>query len=150
MSKSYVKPAPLGIAALLVGLTFTCVQRALAVVTVPNEVQVAYTLAAGSSSAAIVPITNHAVSVMGVCTTLGFRGVGQVAMLHIQGSFLEWTGINSPSNGTITSNFSGSAGTQIVQLDFSGGVNLVVSGPDSFVVTNSSSGTRAGVVTLIY
>lgn len=88
--------------------------------------------------------------VMGCCNSFGVRGVGQVSMMRTAGSFLEWVGLNSTSSGTITQGFSGTSGTQILQIDFSGGVNLVVNNADSFVVKNTSSASRTGVVTLIW
>ncbi len=58
-------------------------------ITTPNASKVSYNLAAGASSAAVNPAESVPVLVMGVQNNLGYRGVGQVAMLHVPSSFLE-------------------------------------------------------------
>jgi hypothetical protein len=118
--------------------------------TSPTRKVFKYTLVAGASSKPITPPANQPVLVMGVQTTIGYRGVGQVSMLRISDSFLEWVGLESPATATITSGFSGAAGTHIVYLDYSGQVDLEVNDGNSFVVHNGASGTRTGQVTLIY
>lgn len=119
-------------------------------ITTPNASKVAYTLAAGASSAAVTPAENVPVLVMGVQNNLGYRGVGQVAMLHIASSFLEWTGIESPASAAITSGFSGTAGTHIVYLDYSHLVDIQVASADTFIIHNANTIAMSGVVTLIW
>ncbi len=119
-------------------------------ITTPNASKVAYNLAAGASSAAVNPAESVPVLVMGVQTDLGYRGVGQVTMLHIASSFLEWTGIESPAAAAITSGFSGTAGTHIVFLDYSHLVDIQVASTDTFIIHNANSIPMAGVVTLIW
>jgi hypothetical protein len=117
-------------------------------VVVPNETTVGYSLAAGGVSAPIFPPANIPVHVMGVQTAVGFRGVGQVTLLHVPSSFIEWVGLESTSGAAITQGFSGAAGTHIVFIDFSHQVQIEVASPDSIRVHNFSSGIRTGVVTL--
>src|SRR5262245_8005415 len=64
----------------------------------PNKSVFSYNLAPGANSVAHTVPANVPVLVMGVCTSLSFRGVGQVSLLHIPGSFIEWTGLESPSS----------------------------------------------------
>ena len=92
----------------------------------------------------------HTCARMGVQNSLGYRGIGVVAMLHVPSSFLEWTGIESPSAAALTSGFSGTAGTHIVYLDFSHTVQIEVAGTDTFLIHNGSSIEMTGVVTLIW
>ena len=119
-------------------------------ITVPNAAKVAYNLAAGASSAAINPVESVPVLVMGVQNNLGYRGVGQVSLLHVPSSFLEWTGIESPAAAAITSGFSGTAGTHIVYLDYSHLVDIQVASTDTFIIHNANSIAMAGQVTLIW
>lgn len=137
-------------AAAVATLTLMIVVHAAAVALTPNAAFTSYSLASGTASAPITPAASQSVLVMGTCTTSGYRGVGQVAMLHIPSSFLEWTGLNSPSNGTVTSGYSGTAGTKIVQIDWGGGVYLEVANTDSFEIVNTSTITRTGNVTMIW
>ncbi|HKB89983.1 MAG TPA: hypothetical protein VKC60_05635, partial [Opitutaceae bacterium] len=82
-----------------------------------------------------------------------FRGVGQVTMLHVPGSFLEWVGLEGPNSvapSTITSGFSGTVGTHIVFLDFAQLVDIQVGSPDAFRVHNAAGVERFGSVTIIW
>jgi hypothetical protein len=119
-------------------------------VVVPNELTVSYSLAAGGVSAPITPPANIPVHVMGVQTALGFRGVGEVTLLHVPSSFIEWVGLASPSGAAITQGFSGAAGTHIVFIDFSHRVQIEVASPDTIRVHNLSTGIRTGSVTLTW
>jgi hypothetical protein len=119
-------------------------------ISTPNASKVSYNLAAGASSSAVNPAESVPVLVMGVQNNLGYRGVGQVSMLHVPSSFLEWSGIESPASATITSGFSGTAGTHIVYLDYSHLVDIQVESTDTFIIHNANSTAMAGVVTLIW
>jgi hypothetical protein len=76
--------------------------------------------------------------------------VGQVTLLRVPGSFLEWVGLNSTAGAGITQGFSGTLGTNIVFLDFAHQVAIQVNSPDSFRIHNGSTGVRFGNVTLIW
>jgi hypothetical protein len=119
-------------------------------ITTPNAAKVTYNLAAGASSTAVNPAENTPVLVMGVQNNLGYRGVGQVSMLHIASSFLEWTGLESPASAAITSGFSGTAGTHIVYIDYSHLVDIQVASADTFLIHNANSIAMSGVVTMIW
>ena len=146
-----VKPAAITIAGLVLILTAISVQRGVAAAQdVPRESVVTYKLAAGDSLKINSPAYNKSIWVMGCNTTSGDRGVGHVALLDVQDDFLEWTGLNSTSSGTITSGYSSSAGTHIVQIDWVGDVNINVESDNSFEVTNSGSYTQTGFVTMMW
>jgi hypothetical protein len=119
-------------------------------VTTPNASKIGYNLAAGASSAAVNPAESVPVLVMGVQNNLGYRGVGQVSLLHVPSSFLEWTGVESPAAAAITSGFSGTAGTHIVYLDYSHLVDIQVASTDTFIIHNANTIAMSGVVTLIW
>ncbi|HMK86943.1 MAG TPA: tail fiber domain-containing protein [Steroidobacteraceae bacterium] len=142
------------LAALVVASSLFCLSRAdaQALTGAPIGGYITFNLAPGASSAPITPPADVPVLVMGSVTTGGFRGVGQVVMERESGAFLQWVGLNSNENGTITESYSGTAGTNIVQIDYSGDVYLVVNGTDSFVVTNSASSsyTATGYVSWTY
>src|SRR5690242_19604712 len=95
-------------------LTFAVVAQAVQTITLPSAALVTYDLAPGTSSAPITPDTNTPVFVMGTQNNLGFRGVGQVTLLRVPGSFLEWVGLDSTADAAITQGFSSAAGTRIV------------------------------------
>ena len=119
-------------------------------ITTPNASKITYNLNAGASSAAVNPAESTPVLVMGVQNNLGYRGVGQVSMLHVASSFLEWTGIESPASAAITSGFSGTAGTHIVYLDYSHLVDIQVASTDTFIIHNANSIAMSGVVTMVW
>ena len=144
------RPSAYLLAALVVGLAFSCSGRALAVGTTPNASQTFYSLAANTNTGGIFPASSVPVLVMATCITSGVRGVGQIALLRVPSNFLEWTGIHSPSGAAITSGFSGSAGVDMLKVSFNGDVVLEVNSTDSFRVRNNSTGVRQGYVTQIW
>jgi hypothetical protein len=115
----------------------------------PNKISIPYSLASGANKL-IAPVANRPVLVMGVCTSLGVRGVGQVTLLHIPRSFIEWTGLESPFGASITSGFSGTVGTHIVYIDYSHQVDIQIASPDTIRVHNASGAPRTGNVTLVW
>jgi hypothetical protein len=140
----------LSLAAFVAVVALNIGMHATQTITTPNASKVTYNLAAGASSAAVNPAENVPVLVMGVQNNLGYRGVGHVSMLHVPSSFLEWSGIESPASATITSGFSGTAGTHIVYLDYSHLVDIQVASTDTFIIHNANTIAMAGVVTLIW
>jgi hypothetical protein len=150
ITNSLSRTRTLLLAGVVLVLTFAVAGHAAQTITTPNEAVFNFNLAAGASSAAVTPASNTPVLVQGVQTTVGYRGVGHVSMLHVPSSFLEWTGLESPASAAITSGFSGTAGTHIVYIDFSHLVDLRVNTPDTFVVHNANTVAQTGVVTLIW
>ena len=138
------------VAAVVAIVTSTVVADTEQTLATPNKTVINYSLAPGANSAAITPMANQPVLVMGCCTTLGFRGVGHVTLLHIPSSFIEWVGLNSTSGASITDGYSGAAGTHIVFIDYSHQVDIQVNSPDTIHVHNASTGMRAGHVTLVW
>lgn len=137
-------------AAIVAVVALNIATHATQTLTTPNATKVTYSLAAGASSSAVNPAESTPVLVMGVQNALGYRGVGQVAILHVPSSFLEWTGIESPAAAAITSGFSGTAGTHIVYLDYSHLVDIQVASTDTFIIHNANTIAMSGVVTLIW
>lgn len=138
------------LAAIVAVVALSISMRATQSITTPNAAKVTYNLAAGASSAAINPVESVPVLVMGVQNNLGYRGVGQVSLLHVPSSFLEWTGVESPAAAAITSGFSGTAGTHILYIDYSHLVDIQVASTDTFIIHNANSIAMSGVVTLIW
>jgi hypothetical protein len=147
---SISKLVPLMLAALVSTLTIAVAVQTTQVITTPNAAFISYNLAPGGITGPITPVANQAVAVVGVQTTLGYRGVGQVTLLRIPGSFLEWVGLESPTPAAITSGFSGTPGTHIVYLDFSHQVDIEVNTTDTFRIHNGCTGQRTGNVSLIW
>jgi hypothetical protein len=124
---------------------------------VPNAVTYPYSIAAGGAFNVGLPYPalDRPILLMGTCTTVGERGVGQVTMLSplVAPTFLEWTGLESPSiagTATVTSGYSDVLGTHIVYLDYGNHVDIEVHSGSVFRVHNESSGTRTGHITLIW
>src|SRR5579863_4530486 len=130
--------------------TLAVTVRAAQTITTPNEMVIIYNLAAGANTSAITPVSNEPVLVQGIQTTVGYRGVGEVSMLHVPSAFLEWTGLESPTPAAITSGFSGTQGTHIVYLDFSHLVDIQVNSTDTFRIHNANTIAQTGVVTMIW
>ena len=137
-------------ATVVVIITSMVVANATQTITTPNAAFITYNLAAFTNSAAITPATSKSVLVMGCCTTLGDRGVGQVSLLHIPSSFIEWVGLESTAGAAITQGFSGSAGTHIVYIDFFHQVDIRVASADTILVHNAYGGPLAGNVTVVW
>jgi hypothetical protein len=116
----------------------------------PHKTVINYSLVPGANSAAITPAPNVPALVMGVCTSLDFRGVGQVTLLHIPRSFIEWAGLESTAGASITQGFSGFVGTHIVYIDYSHQVDIQVASPDTIRVHNASGALRTGKLTLVW
>jgi hypothetical protein len=131
-------------------VTLAIMAHAVQTVVTPNGLYVTYSLAAGASSAAVTPASSTPVLVMGVQNASGYRGVGEVTLLHVPSNFLEWVGLESPSGAAITSGFSGAAGTHIVYLDYSHLVDIQVHNADSFIIHNANSISMDGHVTLVW
>lgn len=138
------------VAVFVAASTLAVVANAAPTFLTPHKAYYSYNLTPGGYSSAITPASGTGVSVMGTQTASGFRGVGQVSMLHISGQFLEWVGLESAPLTKITSNYSSTFGTHIVYLDWDGSVDLQVFNADSFVVHNGSLSTATGNVTLIW
>ena len=130
-------------------ITFVVVANATQTITTPNAAFVSYSLAAGANSAAITPATNRSVLVMGCCTTSSFQEVGQVSLLHIPSTFIEWFGFEPTASAPVTRGAT-STPTHIVFIDSSLSVDIQVANADTIRIHNGLGITAAGNVTLIW
>ena len=145
------RPVGLFLAGLVATLTLAVTAQAVQTITTPNASFISYNVAVNSFGPTITPVANQSVHVMCSQTTLNFRGVGEVALLRIVGSFVEWVGLESPGSSTITSGFSGVTGTHVLYCDFSHTVDLQVLGPDALRIHNGATVSPAvGNVTLMW
>ena len=111
-----------------------------------------YSLSPGSCTGGeTVPQNNKAVQMMGSQVTVGYRGVGQATLIAVPSYFLEWVG-SDVYTSTVSSGFSGSSGTHITYLDYSGYVDVQVYSPTQVQVCNSSASpyTATGTVEFLY
>ena len=137
------------LAALLIAtITLAVTAHAVQSFTTPNAAIVSYNVPVNSFGPTITPVANLPVHVMCTQTTVGFRGVGQVSLLRIVGSFVEWVGLESPSAAAITSGFSGATGTHVVYCDFSHTVDLEVLAPDALRIHNGGASVSPAVGTV--
>jgi hypothetical protein len=144
------RPAVILMATVVTIITSMVVANATQTITTPNAAFVSYSLAAHLSSAAITPVTNRSVLVMGCCTTAGDAGVGQVSLLHIPSSFIEWVGLESFPGAAITAGNSKANGTHIVYIDLGHFVDIEITTADTIRVHNGAGITAAGNVTLVW
>ena len=120
-----------------------------------SEKKITYNLAPHTISAPITPAANAPVMVMGVRTAPGLgRGVGQLTLMHIPGTALQWAGYDYGTftyNGYPVAGYSNAYSAHMLSLDSVGYVELIVNDGDSFVVRNNSPDTVAtGQLTLIW
>jgi hypothetical protein len=121
----------------------------------PNYSTVNYSVTDACSTPITVPVSYKPVSIMGVQTAEGFRGVGQVTIMRVPGQFLEWVGLDVASNygasaAVVSSGYSAAAGTHIIWLDFDEVVDLQVVDAGHVKVCDSSTSAAAGVLTLMW
>jgi hypothetical protein len=138
-------------AAVVAIITSMVVANAAQTFTTPNSAFVSYSLAAGANSAAITPVTNRSVLVMGCCTSI--QGVGQVSLLHLPSpGGIQWVGLESvsASPAAITQGSTTGTGTHIVYIDYFHKVDIQTASADTIRIHNSNTLTMAGNVTLVW
>jgi hypothetical protein len=90
-------------AALVIGLTFTCVQRAYASVVVPNHLQFTRTTGAAFASESLtfsLPESNSPVLLSATCTTDGFLGTLNLTIARDTSTpAFVWSGVDA--NGSV-------------------------------------------------
>jgi hypothetical protein len=148
--QKFSRPGVILLATVVAIITSMVVANATQTIITPNAAFISFNLAAGANSAAITPANNKSVLVMGCCTTSNDEAVGQVSMLHIPSTYIEWVGLESPSSAAITSGVSPVAATHIVFIDFGHKVDIQTASADTIRVHNGDTSTKAGNVTLIW
>jgi hypothetical protein len=97
--------------------------------------------------------TDRPVQILATVETPGMRGVSEVTIRQCcAGSpqFLEWVGLNSPGDASITSGFSSALGAPILKMDFDGTMLLEVSDATHVRVHNTSSTvTHTGTLSIV-
>ena len=146
--QKFSRPGVILMATVVAIITSVVAVNATQAITTPNAAFISYSLATGANSAPITPVTNKSVLVMGCCITSG--GVGQVSLLHIPSTAMQWAGLESEPGAVITSGSSGVAGTHIMSIDGGHTVEIQVASADTIRVHNGSPSLRAGNVTLIW
>src|SRR5438874_4411390 len=119
--QKFSRPGVILLATVVAIITSIVVANATQTITTPNAAFISYNLAANANSAAITPVTNKSVLVMGCCTNGG--GVGQVSLLHSPSTGISWVGLESYSPAAITSGFNF---VHIVYIDFGHTVDIQV------------------------
>jgi hypothetical protein len=153
--QKFSRPLVILLATVVAIITSIVVANATQTITTPNAASISYNLVTGASSAAITPVTNKPVLVMGCTTTFGqAKGVAHVSLEHIPSGGFEWTGLESPTSlsggSTITSGFNNLAGTHIVYIDSSHSVAIQVASADTILIHNGTGGTVTCNVTLVW
>jgi hypothetical protein len=110
-----------------------------------------YTLAAGASSAPIVPPVDTPVFIVANNTSPGDRGTASMSLEHVGGGFLEWSGLDSPGAkaSKTEGGFSAGPSTDMLFIDFDGKVSLQVTSTDTFVIHNATGATESGVILML-
>jgi hypothetical protein len=150
--QKFSRPGVILLATVVAIITSIVVANATQTITTPNAAFISYNLAPLTSSAAITLASNRSVLVMGCCTTANDQGVGQMSLLHVPSTVIEWVGLESPSGSpsTVSSGFSFGTGIHMVYIDSSHLVDIQGASVDAILVHNASTGTRAGNVTLVW
>lgn len=121
---------------------------ALALASAAEAKTVKYDLAPGAVTPFIALRPDVPITIVGVQTAAGNRGVASATLLYVTSSgFIEWVGLHSPVAAAVTSGFSSTAGTLILYLDFSHCVRLEVagvSGSNGIAVRNSCGVQQTG------
>jgi hypothetical protein len=129
-------------------ITSAVVANATQTITTPNAASISYSLAAGADSAAITPVSNKPMLVIGCCTNN--TGVGQMSLIRIPSTAIVWVGSESYSPAAITSGFQTSAGHHVVYMDGIHFVDIQTASADTIHVHNGAGTTRTSNVTLIW
>ncbi|HEX2784002.1 MAG TPA: hypothetical protein VHN36_10485 [Ilumatobacteraceae bacterium] len=116
----------------------------------PQKVQVTFDLAAGGISSPISVPPNVPVSLTGVVSTSGVRGVGQATLLSAPGAFIEWTGLESTAFSGVTQGFGLTQGQHVLYVDFNHLVDVEIDSATTIRIHNESLLPVAGVVTLTW
>jgi len=145
--QKFSRPGVILIATVVAIITSIVVANAAQTITAPNAAFVSYSLGPFASSAAITPVTNRSVLVMGCCTTN--PGVGQVSLLHIPSGGMTWVGL-IPGGSGIASGSSSTPGTAIVAIDGDHHVGIQVASADTILIQNGNAVTETGNVTLVW
>ena len=150
--QKFSRPGVILLATVVAIITSMVVANATQTITAPNAAFISFNLAANANSAAITPVTNRSVQVMGCCTTLGYQAVGQASLLHIPSAGIEWVGLESynGSPAAITQGDSSTTGTHIVAISLTRTIDIQVASASTIRVHNGAIGTVAGNVTLIW
>ena len=150
--QKFSRPGVILLATVVAIITSMVVANATQTITTPNAAFVSYNLATGANSAAITPVTNRSVLVMGCCTTAPFQSVGQVSLFHVPSNGMLWVGFESFNGPTATATVgnSATAGTHIVYIDSLHIVDIQVASADTIRVHNSSLSAQTGNVTLVW
>jgi hypothetical protein len=149
--QKFSRPGVILLATVVVILTTMVVANATQTITTPNAAFISYSLATGANSAAITPVTNRSVLVMGCCTSI--QGVGQVSLLHLPSpGGIEWVGLESvsASPAAITQGATTGTGIHIVWIDFQHKVDIQTASAETIRIHNGNTLTMAGNVTLIW
>src|SRR5207247_190960 len=118
--QKFSRPGVILMATVVAIITSMVAANATQTITTPNAAFISYNLAPGANSAPITPVASKSVLVMGCCTTANNQGVGQVSLLHIPSTAMEWVGLESFNGAvttTTTAGFSSAAGFHIVYID---------------------------------
>src|SRR3712207_2172904 len=88
------RPFAFLLAALVFGLTLTCMGRAYAVTTTPNAAQIRYNLSVSGEVVIPVPAIDMPVHVMATCDEVGTRGIAFAEVMRASAApaMLVWTG----------------------------------------------------------
>ena len=147
--RKFSRPLVILMATAVVIITSIVVANATQTFATPNAAFISYSLASGTSSAAITPVTDKPVLVIGCCTTSGDVGAGQATLVHIPSGGMTWVGASKAAASVVVGSTS-TVGFNIVGLDNAGSVNIQVASADTIQVHNGAGATRAGNVTLVW
>ena len=119
----------------------------------PKVIQTIQWAASAGAAGGNFPIpADRPVQIIATVLTPAYRGVSQVSLLQCCGTtpqFLEWVGLNSPSDGSITKGFGNGVGMPILKMDYTGQMLLEVNDASSVRLHNASPVSQQGLFTIV-
>ena len=119
--------------------------------TAPSFETLTVTVPASSTSSPItIPVANKPVQIIIANESVGNRGIAQVTIQRVNpDSFLEWVGMDI-ATGSISDNYSSTAGTHIIYADYDSAVDVQVHSATQIQLVNTSGGSQKVVISMIY
>jgi len=119
--------------------------------TAPSFETLTVTVPASSTSSPItIPVANKPVQIIIANESVGNRGIAQVTIQRVNpDSFLEWVGMDI-ATGSISDNYSSTAGTHIIYADYDSAVDVQVHSATQIQLVNTYGASQKVVISMIY
>jgi hypothetical protein len=121
-------PVAVTVAVFTLALTLVSLQRAYAVVTVPNATRYSFSIGASSTTGSYAwPTTNYPLYIAGTTYTVGYRGTGNVTAAYATSSpaIASWSGVHADGSANTTAQgWTSASNVKIVETGFANSTQL--------------------------